>query len=222
MSKEYRCECGKVFKSHQGLNGHYSYCLVHRKGVPFKVRCSHKNRKDYKPWNKGLSKENSDSLKRTSVALSKVMLGRKLSDKTKLKISAVVKGKSGGFRPNSNRWKGVQIEQNGMIIHLDSTYEKRFVEILNNHKIEWIRNTKSFEYLFEGSIRKYIPDFYLPSLDVWIEVKGWVKPIDFEKWRFFKFRLGVLFKSDLEILEKISNKNTLMSELDRRACLRDM
>ena len=46
---------------------------------------------------------------------------------------------------------------------------------LDELEVTWVRdNTLKLEYISRGSrTRKYIPDFYLPDYDLYIEVKGY-------------------------------------------------
>ena len=41
---------------------------------------------------------------------------------------------------------------------------------------------------------RYIPDFYLPSLNLWIEIKGWTRPEHLEKIRLFQVTTGMEIK----------------------------
>lgn len=52
----------------------------------------------------------------------------------------------------------------------DSLWELNFVKILEYLEVEWQREPKTFE-LSNG--KKYIPDFYLPEFNMFIEIKGW-------------------------------------------------
>lgn len=78
--------------------------------------------------------------------------------------------KSGGFRENStikhrSIYKGFQ---------MDSGAELTFAKLLDQYNIIWIKNNSTF-FEFIGSDQKqhrYYPDFYLPSFDYWIEIKG--------------------------------------------------
>lgn len=68
-----------------------------------------------------------------------------------------------------------------------SSWEANVARILNYLKIEWIYEFKRF-YFENGDdgVMSYLPDFYLPQFDVWIEVKGWMD--DMSKTRLKKFK----------------------------------
>lgn len=128
-----------------------------------------------------------------------------LSEKTKSKISKALKGKTGGVRENSNKWRGqYHKKKDGSLIWLDSSYEKTFVSFLDSNDIEWIKNTQRFPYYHKDEKFNYIPDFYLPEFQIWIEVKGWVKDKDFSKWKDFPHTLIVIKKKDLEELRELN------------------
>ena len=79
-------------------------------------------------------------------------------------------GAIGGFQPNST------------IVHrsiyknqqMDSGAELAFAQLLDQHNIQWIKNSSTYFNFVDssGKKRKYYPDFYLPDYDFWIEIKG--------------------------------------------------
>ena len=58
---------------------------------------------------------------------------------------------------------------------MDSTWEVACANRLDELGIRWIRNPSlKLKYITRGRrARNYIPDFYLPDHDVYIEVKGY-------------------------------------------------
>ena len=63
----------------------------------------------------------------------------------------------------------------GSIVSMDSTWEVACARRLDELGIKWIRDPKmKLSYVTRGRRkRNYIPDFYLPDLDTYIEVKGY-------------------------------------------------
>ena len=63
----------------------------------------------------------------------------------------------------------------GSIVSMDSTWEVACARRLDELGIRWIRNSSlKLKYITRGRrARNYIPDFYLPDHDVYIEVKGY-------------------------------------------------
>jgi len=49
-----------------------------------------------------------------------------------------------------------------------SLLEARYAKALDNYGIEWVYEIQGYEY---GGIR-YLPDFYLPSMNMLLEIKG--------------------------------------------------
>lgn len=99
--------------------------------------------------------------------------------------------------------KHMHISYKGIDLH--GNWELKYAQYLDSCGIEWIRNTDSFEYEYGGKKRRYTPDFYLPKIDKYIEIKGYKTKKDDAKWNQFpKHRiLEVLMKEDLEKLKII-------------------
>ena len=67
-----------------------------------------------------------------------------------------------------------------------------------------MRNKKTFSYEYD-KIRQYTPDFYLPNIDCYVEVKGWKREKDEAKWKSFPEKLLILSGTDLQNLGIISS-----------------
>jgi hypothetical protein len=73
------------------------------------------------------------------------------------------------YHPNSTRvhrtiYKGFQ---------LDSGAELYFCQLLDKFNIRWFKNTNiRFHYDINNVNKYYVPDFYLPDYQIWIEIKG--------------------------------------------------
>lgn len=65
--------------------------------------------------------------------------------------------------------------KDGSVVVMDSTWEVMMANRLNELEVVWIRDpSMKLEYKTRGGRkRNYIPDFYLPDLDLYIEVKGY-------------------------------------------------
>lgn len=125
---------------------------------------SGKRKKPYKKKSTGaLSSEH----RRT---LSERMTGRRYSieHRNKMSLSRLKYLEStGGPRV---KW----FEVGGQFVQ--GNYERIVAEKLLSDNITWKKCTATthFEYtLVDGTIHRYIPDFYLPDFDLFIEVKGW-------------------------------------------------
>jgi hypothetical protein len=212
----YTCECGKQFEKAQSLNAHYSHCLIHRKGKPETRK--HVVEKCMSGWDKFSQQDRSEIAKKSSKSFFEKGGKRILTDETKMKISESSKGKTGGYREGTNKWKGGRIFCKALSkdVWLDSKWEIKFVEILEQFSIEWVKNYKSFEYDWEFSTRKYIPDFFLPEFDLWIEVKGWEKEIDKAKWKSFPHRLKIIRGEDLKRISSLDKTGLVLELVDKQ------
>ena len=152
--------------------------------------------------------------------------GTKASDAVRSKISESLKGKpwkpkspeselarrkkisetmrsnpsAGGYRPGSGVGKGCW--HNSPIsgqVYLDSTYEKRLANYLDQKGIPWQRNKERFPYTFKDKEHSYIPDFKING--VFVEVKGYTTEKDRAKWKFFPHKLIILTEDDIINLE---------------------
>lgn len=63
------------------------------------------------------------------------------------------------------------------------------------------RCTEWFDYVWQGN-RKYNPDFYLPELDIYIEVKGYETDRDRAKWRDFPRKLRVIKEKEIKLIRE--------------------
>lgn len=65
--------------------------------------------------------------------------------------------------------------KDGSVVLMDSTWEVMMAMRLDELEINWERDPKmKLEYKTRGGrMRNYIPDFYIPDLDIYIEVKGY-------------------------------------------------
>lgn len=71
-------------------------------------------------------------------------------------------------------------------VHYQSGYERKFMEWMDVHQIDWIKCKERFPYIAgDGKVHKYNPDFYLPSHKLYVEVKGMVRMNDPAKFEAF-------------------------------------
>jgi hypothetical protein len=58
---------------------------------------------------------------------------------------------------------------------VQGTWERDLALRLEEFKIAWEKPTKkkdAWSYVIDGKVKHYTPDFYLPDLRIWVEVKG--------------------------------------------------
>jgi len=114
----------------------------------------------------------------TRQKLSDSHTGKKLSKEHRKKLSkALEEGYRTGKREVPKHGSGKAGVRGDLGQFFRSNYEANIARILNYHQIRWLYEPKRFDL---GKY-KYRPDFYLPDKDLWIEVKGWIRPETEEK-----------------------------------------
>ena len=100
---------------------------------------------------------------------------------------------------SANRGRTKQIVYNG--IKFQGNWELKFYKWCESKNIECERNSKGFSYKWNGN-RTYFPDFYLPSYDVYVEIKGYKTDRDIAKWNQFPLKLLIVEKQSILKIEK--------------------
>ncbi len=68
-----------------------------------------------------------------------------------------------------------------------SSWEANIARYLDYLNIKWEFEPKRFNFLeIKSGVLSYMPDFYLPELDKWIEVKGWMDDKSKIRLQYFK------------------------------------
>lgn len=155
-------------------------------------------------WNKSLTKETHPSVRKAAETRRSKNYKTWCTGKTKRtdervaknaeKVRASIKNKIESdewhFFPRASKagtYKGIKFH---------SGWEIKFAQWLDEHEIEWVRTTDSFPYEWNGSTHNYFPDFYLPLVDVYVEIKGQASHRDECKWKVMR-NLIVLEGQDL-------------------------
>ena len=201
------CTICKREITYNNLEKHHIACLKTQTPKIKKVRQAWN--KGRPAWNRGLTKDTDDRVKRGSEKYSEnAKLGLinfnrdKWSDERRNNHSESMR-KAALENPNSysggyNRGRCKSIEYSG--IQFDSSWEVIVAKWLDKNLIKWERNTIPFEYEWHGK-RSYYPDFYLPELDKYIEVKGYETERDKAKWSYFKKELIIIKKKEIKLIE---------------------
>ena len=145
-------------------------------------------------WNKGLTKENDSRIAKQCLTYKenhKLGKHKKAIAKDKVKWkSNISKGINKAIERNPDKYIGTYNRGYVKIykynnISLQGTYELKFVIWCDKNNIKWQRNKIGFDYFYLNKIHKYFPDFYLPELDIYVEVKGYKVIKDLFKWKQF-------------------------------------
>jgi RNA recognition motif-containing protein len=145
------------------------------------------------PWNKGMSKENNPILANTGLKISRALTGITYEDrygleeaqKRKALQSQAMSGKNnhmfgkksphakGGYRPDLKHY-------------VRSNWEADFARILKLSNLEYEYEPQTFSLTLPGNKPvNYTPDFYVPSLNTYYEIKGWMHDLDRQKIEAF-------------------------------------
>lgn len=112
---------------------------------------------------------------------------------------------------SSNRGRTKQIEIDG--IKLQGRWEVAFYTWAKEQGLNPQRSTESFAYTWQGE-RWYHPDFYLPTLDLYVEVKGYETDRDRAKWLHFPKKLAIIRAKEIEEIRKGNFSGPLIQRLE--------
>lgn len=140
------CEyCGKEFNNVHGYSGH-------------KQRSHIQRNKQSEYGAKGTTKR---------IKLGSIGVGLYThSDATKDKLSIIACER---LAKHSKYTKNVEYRP-GVI--LESSYEVRLAEILDSLNVSWEKVRRGYIWNDNGKIRRYIPDFYLPKQNIFLDPKN--------------------------------------------------
>jgi hypothetical protein len=96
---------------------------------------------------------------------------------------------------SSNRGWTRQIIVDG--IKLQGQWEVDFYLWAKDNGLNPKRPTESFTYEWNGT-RSYFPDFYIESLDTYVEVKGYETDRDRAKWLTFPKKLRIIKEAEIK------------------------
>lgn len=90
-------------------------------------------------------------------------------------------------------------------IKLKGKWELKVAVFLTEKGIKWTNKIKPSIYFWNNSWHLYFPDFYLPEKDIYLEIKGYERERDIEKWKYFKYKLLKIKKKEIYNLEEWYN-----------------
>lgn len=147
-------------------------------------------------WNKGLTKETDDRVKIGSEKVqralkSKYDAGFRAPHQTSeywteerretLRIIAAKRVKDYPEAYSSNNvTRSKKTYYSGMYFH--SNWEIDFYKWAKINNLDIERRVRGFSYKFDNKDKTYFPDFYIKDLNLYVEVKGYERTIDFVKY----------------------------------------
>lgn len=153
------------------------YCESQRKNarslVQHEAKCP-KNPTGKPIWNKGKTsltdksvRKNAMSLRESYLTGTRTVAGSAAMTAEERSLKAKEQG-LGGYNENAGRSKKFRVKDSfGNEVVLQSTYELRCSQILDELGITWVR-PKHLKY--DG--KRYFPDFYLPDADIYLDPKN--------------------------------------------------
>ena len=202
------CVICKKLTSNLGIAAHVS--MIHEKNLSW-TKAGNKARKGKSPWNKGLSIETSDGMKKQTETFRTNFLSgfhkpafQKHSEETKKQMSISRKKLyESGWEGKSGRC--LKFDYNSPIagnIKVDGTWELKVAKWLDNKKLTWKRNKIRFPYInLQGNKSTYCPDFWIKEWNSYLEVKGHETDLDRCKWQQFPDKLIIWKKKEIYSLE---------------------
>jgi len=206
---KYQCpECKKIYCK-EGIGSHYWRSHTeegrnHNPGIEFE--------NDREAWNKGLTKETDNRVKKYGETFSRRVKEGKIdtsglgsvTEESIEKIKNTIEEKVKNNNWHKSVSKAQKHEYDNVV--LDSSWELAYAKWLDKNGKQWERVDENFEYEFKDKTRYYTPDFYLPKSGEYIEIKGMVREKDKAKWRDFPHNLQVLKEQELNELGIINSK----------------
>lgn len=173
----------------------YGTWKCHKCGLIFETRSMRKKHNEefhkHEAWNKGLTAETSQSVQKGKTTLKRHIdngtyvpkrIAHTKKTKEKLSIARMKFAQEyGGF--SHIKWYKVK-NLSGEEFTVRGHWEENIAKRLNEIGYVWTKN-KWITYISnDGITRHYNPDFYIPSLNAYIEVKGYYKQSDKIKMRY--------------------------------------
>ena len=157
LNEKWVCkECNREFGSRQATTSH-----IHRSHAnPGVAYGGHQ--KGSPAWNKGLKGVQVSPMKGKPGTFT----GRKHTDESKRKIGEKLSINNKGGRAKWYEVAGQKVQ---------GTWERNVALKFEELGVKWKKlktNRDTLEYIMDGKLRHYTPDFYLPDYDVLLEVKG--------------------------------------------------
>lgn len=212
--------CGKQCKNLNSLRQHEVRCKNNPNRINIKYNLKNYNQlrkqgkiivantNQYtKAANMGLPKPEISDETRKKMAM--IWLGKTHSEESKQKISKsmqrVVREHPESYSASNVNGRVKKVEYNGQVF--DSSWEVIVAKFLDENDYIWYKPQKGIDYMFEGKLHHYYPDFYIPSIDKYIEVKGYKRKNDSAKWAAVD---NLIIIMDKEIKEILNNSYKLV------------
>lgn len=184
--EKFECEyCKKICKSKNSLRCHEIRCKLNPN---VKIWNNGIKKGEGRPaWNKGLTKDNDERIQKQINTFNKRFKSGEIkiqshphSKETKERLSRIrsdylASAKNAGGFKDVGWYKISNVNNEEFIVR--GLWEYNVALKLNDQNILWIRN-QYLNYFVDDVKKTYNPDFYLPDLNEYIEVKGYFSDKD--------------------------------------------
>lgn len=161
------CHCGKNFRTRKELQDHRKKCDTCKvNGICSQIHVKEKRVCPFcnKEWETTIEGLKNHITFCKSNPNRKEQIHRKHTEEEKEHLSKIAKQNNfGGWHTSKTYdYKGIK---------LDSSYELEFAKSLDKNNIVWKR-PKSFTWNKDNKSHRYYPDFFIPSLNVYVDTKN--------------------------------------------------
>ncbi len=171
--------CETVYDNPQALGGHITMCDDNPDGDTTRARIADANR----------GRTHSDAVKER--------IRRSMQEAVEAHPDSYSAGNVCG------RTERIEVKMlDGTQTTVHRTWERDVARFLNRKEIPWTNEVSGFSYQWNGDTHKYFPDFYLPGLDCYLEVKGYERNRDHAKWNAFPEPLIVIRRAELDAIRE--------------------
>ena len=191
--------CNKEAKSKQSKIQHELRCKHNPAGPAVKPSYGMLGKKGRNQYTNATVTEISNE---TRKKMSESHKGYKWSDERRLQHSNTMKRAvldNPESYSSSNRGRTKQVTIDG--IKLQGKWEVDFYNWAKAQGLQPQRPTSGFPYTWNGE-RTYFPDFYIPDLCLYVEVKGYETDRDRAKWSYFPEKLRIIKEHEIKQIRK--------------------
>lgn len=183
--------CGKECKNSNSLRNHERLCKEnpHRQQSPFEKKEIQDNRNKSNQFIKAkslgvdyeISDETRNKFKELANRVWTVEKRKEQSDWMKIQAQRNLDNYPDSYLHKNIFGRSKKTLYKNEWMH--SSWELEFAMWLDSIQVEWTKKVPYFTYDWDGSVRRYFPDFYLKEFDLYVEVKGYQTERDIAKWK---------------------------------------
>jgi len=207
---EYICKfCNKICKNLNSLTQHQIRCKANPDKINTKISNETKEKisSTMKIANTNSSRiwtiEAIEKVRKASIKFNSTYWTTENKEKHSKLMKSIVEKNPESYSTNNISGRAKIYEYNGF--KLKGTWEVKVVSILDKLNIKWTNKITPFPYYWNKSWHLYFPDFYLIDYNLYLEVKGYQRDRDIEKWKVLD-NLLIIKKKEMKELSIDNNK----------------